>query len=626
MTQLINVALDFETFYDTDYSLSKLTTPEYVLDGRFEPIGMALSVNGSPATWFSGDLSYLSKVLSKIPWQQTRLIAHNAIFDGSILEWVFGYKPAQFFCTMMGSRPYVAPYTGSMSLAKVCDFLGVGQKGSEVHNYSGYRRSDFTPDDLASYGRYCANDTWLCWKVYEYLARTMPADEQDLVDLTIKKFVRPKLVLDTHVIRERGQDLENKRQDILAKCALLNCTEAQLRSRVQFTKQLQSYGVVVPTKNSQRTGKPTAAFAKDDEGMIKLLTHDDPRVRTLAEAKIFTSSTMEAKRLARFQTLYDLDILGGRKLPVPLLYYGAGPGRFSGFDRINLQNLSRVKRDKLTKELKAGHLRMALRAPRGYKIVAADLSNIEARLVATVSGCAHLVRAFAEGRDSYSEFATRIYGRLITKANEVERFVGKTCILGLGYGMGWEKFYKQMQIARVKMDPTLATRIVWLYRDYYPQIPEAWRSLSHYATHMIPKSGMYCWGPVTFMHERIVLPNSMPIIYPGIRNTSEGLIHEQILGKGTAKSFRRVWGGLLMENICQALARIIITTAELKLARAGLQSVLQVHDELVYVVPEIMADKVAKVVAKVMTTQVPWLPALPVACEVGIGDCYGNAK
>jgi DNA polymerase len=143
---------------------------------------------------------------------------------------------------------------------------------------------------------------------------------------------------------------------------------------------------------------------------------------------------------------------------------------------------------------------------------------------------------------------------------------------------------------------------------------------------MIPKSGMYCWGPVTFMHERIVLPNSMPIIYPGIRNTSEGLIHEQILGKGTAKSFRRIWGGLLMENICQALARIIITTAELKLARAGLQSVLQVHDELVYVVPEIMAEKVAKVVAKVMTTQVPWLPALPVACEVGIGDCYGNAK
>jgi len=624
--QLINVALDFETFYDREYSLSKLTTPEYILDPRFEPIGMALSVNGSPATWFSGDPNYLNRVLSKIPWTKTRLIAHNAIFDGSILEWVFSYKPAQFFCTMMGSRPYVAPYTGSMSLAKVSDYLGIGAKGSEVHNYAGYRRVDFTPHDLASYGRYCANDTWLCWRIYEYLAKTMPQDEQDLVDLTIKKFVRPKLVLDTHVIRERLKDLDDKRQDILAKCALLNCTESQLRSRLQFSRVLRSYGVVASQKRSTRTGKMTDAFAKDDEGMIELLTHTDPRIRTLADAKIFTSSTMEVTRLERFQKIYDLNVLEGRHIPVPLLYYGAGPGRFSGYDRINLQNLSRVKRDKITKELKAGHLRMALRAPPGYKIVAADLSNIEARLVATVSGCAHLVRAFAEGRDSYSEFASRIYGRPITKADEVERFVGKTCILGLGYGMGHEKFYRQMQIARVKMDPTMASRIVWLYRDYYPQIPEAWRSLQHYATHMIPKNGMYCWGPVTFMHGRILLPNGMPIIYPGIKNSIDGLLHEQVLGKGGAKSIRRVWGGLLMENICQALARIIITTAELKLARAGLPAVLQVHDELVYVVPENIAERVAKVVAKVMTSTVPWLPSLPVACEVGIGDCYGAAK
>jgi DNA polymerase len=622
---LIDVIGDWETFFDKEYSLTKLMTPEYILDHRFEPIGISLSVNGSPPGWFSGDLAYLSNVLGKIPWHRARFIAHNNIFDGGILEWIFGYKPAEYFCTMMGSRPYVAPYTGSMSLAKVAEYLGLGAKGHEVQNALGKHRLDFAPYELARYGDYSCNDNHLSYRIYSHLMQFMPPEEIKLVDLTMKKFIRPRLTLDTHVIRNRLTDLEDKRKNVLAKAQLLNCSEEQLRSRTKFVKVLESYGVAVPQKRSARTGKLTAALAKDDEGMAELLTHADPRVRALAEAKIFTSSTMETKRLERFQNIYDLNVLDGRLLPVPLLYYGAHPGRFSGYDKINMQNLTRVKRDKLTKEITAGHLRFALKAPKGYVIIAADLSNIEARLVATVARCLHMVKAFREKRDLYCEFATRIYGRAISKADEVERFVGKTCILGLGYGMGAEKFGLQMKIARVRMAGDMPKRIVWLYRDSYPEIPELWRALEYYAHDMIG-NGLRCVGPVTFAHERIILPNSMPIIYPGIR-VDKGT--NQLIFNSTRKSgvgVRSLWGGAITENIIQALARIIITNAELTLASAGLTTVLQVHDELVYCVPEKHADVIKNAIAKVMTRQVPWLPDLPVACEVGVGDSYGAAK
>jgi len=628
MTELIDVSIDWETYYDTasKYSLTSMMTPEYILDPRFEAIGLSLIVQGSPPVWFSGDWAYIDSVLGNIPWEKVRLTAHNAIFDGAILEWIFKRKPAEYFCTMMGARPYVAPYTGSCTLSRVAEFYGLGNKGDDVVAANGKRRCDFTEQELARYGEYCNNDNRLANSIRQSLLANLPLDEQRLIDLTIKKFVRPRLTLDDGVIRARLADIESKRKIMLTKSALVGGTQTVLRSREKFAELLRGYGVVPGTKISNATGKETYAFAKDDEGMADLLTHNDPRVRTLAEAKIFTSSTMETKRLERFQKLYDLDILDGRKLPIPLLYYGAHPGRFSGLDKINIQNLTRVKRDKLTKEIVAGHLRFALRAPPGYVIIAADLSNIEARLVATLAKCKQMREGFRAKADLYCDFASRIYGRKITKLDEIERFVGKTCILGLGYGMGWRKFETQMRIARVKMANGMASRVVYLYRDTYPEIPKLWADLEFAALQMQKTDALYPFGPVTFVHDRIILPNGMPITYPNLRfSVNQDGMHYDSMRSGKV-GVRSLWGGGITENICQALARIIITDAELRLSSAGLNAVLQVHDELVYCVPEKYTEIIMKAIEKVLTLQVPWLPDLPVACEVKCGPTYGDAK
>jgi DNA polymerase bacteriophage-type len=117
------------------------------------------------------------------------------------------------------------------------------------------------------------------------------------------------------------------------------------------------------------------------------------------------------------------------KLPIPLKYYGAHTGRWAGSDKVNFQNLP--SRDKKKKTLKN-----AVIAPEGYMVINCDSSQIEARVLAWLAGQDDVVKAFAEGRDVYSEFATKIYKKPISKANPIERFVGKTCILGLGYGTG----------------------------------------------------------------------------------------------------------------------------------------------------------------------------------------------
>lgn len=610
--------------------MRSMTVPEYICDPRFEAIGISLKFPARPARWFTGDFAYIHSVLSKIPWERVRFIAHNAIFDGGILEWKFGFKPAEYLCTMMGSRPYVAPYTGSMSLDSVGTYLQLPmQKGHEVLNAKGKRRIDFSAEEMIRYGRYSNNDNEMAALIAQRLDGWMPDDEKYLLDLTIKKFVRPRLILDLGVIQSRLRDIDTKRQMIEGKAKLLGAPPTTLRSRPKFAEVLRQYGVEPAMKTSKSTGLPTLAFAKDDEQMVDLLIHPDLRVRTLAEAKIFTSSTMETKRLERFQTLYNLDpLILCQRLPVPLLYYGAHTGRLAGYDKINLQNLTRVKRDKSTGDVIAGHLRFALRAPPGYSIVAADLSNIEARIVATLAGCTHLVQGFARGDDIYCQFASRIYARAVTKANETERFVGKTCILGLGYGMGWLKFGMQMKIARVKMGDDMLRRIVYLYRDTYSEIPELWARLEHLAHSMIGSSGWQTWGALTFGHDRITLPNGMAIIYPNIHisKTTGRLTFDSRRGKGKVAQPLSLWGGALTENVVQALAKIVISTAEVKLAKLGLRAVLQVHDELVYCVPTQHVEIIKQAIAAVLCDKVPWMPDLPVACEIKHGPSYGDAK
>lgn len=646
--ELIDLGVDFEVFYDSDYTLKKMETAEYVMHDQFEIIGVSIKWPGQPAQWISGTLDEVHTELSLIDWSKVRVVAHNARFEGSILEWRLGFKPGAYLCTMVGSRPHFVPYAGGQGLDDISRYLGLPPKGDYVHKVQGRHRTDFDPAQLADYGAYCCRDTENSVSISRELCRILPVDEQFLIDLTIKKYVRPTLNLNRNALTRRLEDIQSRRASQLEQLQRDHgLTLESIRSRNKFAVLLGAAlgdPNLVPLK-ANKQGKLTFAFAKDDPGFKELLGHDSQKVRELVAAKIAFSSSIEESRT---KALIELcDVMDGW-LPVPLVYYGAHTGRLSGDHGINLQNLPRVEYEKDKVTLKKGHLRHAITAPPGYSIVAADLSNIEARLVATLAGQHDLVRAFAEGRDIYSEFASRVYGYPVNKKDHpVERFVGKTCILGLGYGMGWKKFLLKMRQEGIPMTEADAQRIVRLYRETYPKIPQLWRYLEQCAAKYVTVRGSMFPSPVAdliFAHERIILPNGMPIIYPSLSKSGEGLkfrsryatahLPAEVLvalsaipsQPGDAAAGQNIWGGTFTENISQALARIILTRAEISLAKAGLPAALQVHDELVYRVPTKIVSQVKAAIAKVMTRGVDFLPDLPIAVEIHDGPTYGDAK
>lgn len=641
MTQLIDLGLDFETYYDGEYSLRKMENAQYVMDPRFEVMGFSLKLPGQPAQWHTGSMEYLKGVLSNIPWHKVRVIAHNVRFDGAILEWRFGFKPAAYLCTMVGSRPHFVPRTGSASLAAIGAHLKLKAKGNAVHKMLGKHRDDLTPDEMREYGVYCSDDTEIACGIADELNRVLPLEEQELIDLTLKKYLRPKLRLDGAKLVERIHALDAERGEMLKRIEdTYQVTADQLRSRDKFAKVLVHYGVTPPMKIGKPSkkypqGNPTFAFAKDDLAFKELLVHPDIRVRELCRAKLTMSSSLEQSRLRR---LLDLHNTMGGLLPVPMVYYGAHTGRFSGDEKINLQNLPRVEWEKGRTRLKKGHLRFALTAQTGYSVVAADFSNIEARLVATLAGQDDLVEKFRKGEDIYSWFASLIYGFAVNKKDHpLERFVGKTCILGLGYGMGWKKL--QMRLASDADNPVVLTdreaqRIVYLYRDTFPKIKECWAKLDALAQRfLIDPTGMFVWKNLMFMHERIILPNGMPIMYPDIAMGPEGLYFRSRKFKALSEDEgldwqdgNRIWGGSFLENICQALARIIATRSEMRLHKLGVTAALQAHDELVFHVPTNLVDICERAIAFEMTKPVDWMPNLPIAVEMNHGPSYGDAK
>lgn len=619
------IVIDFETFYTTAYSLSKMTTAEYINDPQFEIIGFSISLDGSKPKWFTGDIGTLGLALKCYPIEDSVVVAHNAIFDGAILEWVLGRKPAKYFCTMMGARPHVVPFRGSMSLDAVSQYLEIGQKGNAVAKVKDMRRADFPVWMMKEYGEYCCQDVALTLAALKKLWNGLPPDERELLSLTIEKFTRPVLHLDTDVLAERLVDVQN------AKAAALltlpnGLKQGDLMSNDKFAAALVKLGVTPPQKISPTTGLITHAFSKQDENLIELKEHPDPRVRCLVEARLLWKSSLEETRLLRLQGVAAAT--AEKLLAVPLLYYGAHTGRMSGMDSLNLQNLPRPKG-------KARGLRHALVPPPGHMIVTVDLSQIEARIVATLAGCTELIDQFRLDLDPYSQFATKAFGYPVSKkTHPVERFVGKTCILGLGYGVGAEKLRgtinSQAAAQNINVEITLADaqKFVSVYRDGFHQIPSLWRNLGRVVLNhmMIPGQPTLQWEMLEVSHQKLLLPNGMPIYYPGLHRVpnSRDIVYTKYTSTSTYSAY--LWGGSLLENIVQALARIIISRAELRLARAGLKAALQVHDELVYVVRTEYVDRVKVALNKALTDTVPWMPRLPIACEVGVGPAYGLAK
>jgi len=449
------LTIDFETYYDKDYSLSKITTEEYIRDPRFQVIGVAVAKDGSAPEWFSGNHKEVGEWLAQFDWANSLACAHNAQFDGAILSWIFNIRPKGWLDTLCIARAKHGVDAGG-SLKTLAERYQLGVKGDEVINALGKRRVDFTSEDLARYASYCVNDVSLTHALLNRLLDGFPAKELKVIDLTLRMFLEPTLELNLPLLEAHLESVKEKKARLLAAA---EADRESLMSNDKFAELLMRFGVDPPKKVSGRTGKEAWAFAKTDEEFKELLNHPDPRVQTLVGARLGTKTTLEETRTQRF-----IDIALRGKLPVPIKYYAAHTGRWGGEDKINLQNLPRES-----------NLKSAIMAPEGYVMIDCDSSQIEARTVAWIAGQTDLVEAFDKGEDVYKIMASTIYNVPIEEVTKPQRFVGKTTILGAGYGMGTAKFQLQLKTFNVDTDLEECKRIIDVYRETYPSIPALWK-------------------------------------------------------------------------------------------------------------------------------------------------------
>lgn len=614
------VTLDFETYYAKDYSLTKLTTEEYLRDPRFEVIGVGMKIDDDETQWFSGTHEEIKAWLNQVDWSTSALLCHNTQFDGAILSWVFDIKPAYLFDTLCMARAVHGVDAGG-SLAALVKRYKLGEKGTEVVNALGKRRNEFSTEDIDRYAGYCINDVELTFALFNKLVEQVPSSELDLIDMTLRMYTEPVLMVDDALLVTRLEEVKKEKHTVLSglkeqlKCETEEDVRKKLASNPQFAAILKDLHIPVPMKISPATGKETFALAKNDEGFIALTEHEDPFVQQLCSVRLGTKSTLEESRIERF---IHIGARNRGRLPIPLKYYGAHTGRWSGMDSVNLQNLP--SRDKKKKALKNSVV-----APQGHFIINCDSSQIEARVLAWLAGQTDVTGQFRKGEDVYSIFASKIYKRHISKADPVERFVGKTCILGLGYGTGAAKLQHTLKTQPPGADLSLeqCKAIVDLYRESNYRIVELWRECDQALKDMIMLEGdRYGFmlgehGVLRASNQGIFLPNGLRITYPNLRYEEGKATYDSRKGKVT------IWGGAVVENVVQALARIIVGEQMLKI-REKYRPVLTVHDAAVIVVPKPEIDEALAFITKVMSTPPDWATGLPVACEAKYGESYGD--
>lgn len=629
------VTLDFETYYDSDYTLSKMSYTDYIRDPRFEVIVCGVKVGTGPTIVLEGKA--LERRFQQIDWSKTDLLAHNNPFDGFIMSHHFKVVPRRYFCTLAMARGLFGnDIRGDLDSVSL-HLGGRGKIKGVLDDAKGLHAKDLKakPNNYwEKYKEYCAQDVDECYDAFHKMLEILPPLELAKIDIFVRAFCDPVLGVDRKRVKtELDREIEEKERILMtavgtkadqAKLILLlgkekaieHCKK-EIGSTIKFKEMLEALGVPVPMKSSKAyPNKPIPALSKTDEDFLALQEHPNKQVRDLVEARLSVKSTTNETRAARFLKVSE----NGYKLPVLLNYYAAHTGRPGGGNKMNMLNLVR-----------GGELRRSILAPKGFKIIVADSGQIEARVAMRQAGQYDALEEFRlsdqkKGRDPYSIFADDIYGFEVDKVKHPkERFVGKVAKLSLQYQAGPPRFQTMMALGALGGEPMFmeieeAQRIVYTYRRRHNMVVKAWDRCTDIIRDMVRgRSGE--WEAIKWERERIWLPNGMCLKYPGIREVQrEDGMDWTYMRKGEPS---KLYGGLLFENIVQALANVIVTEQMTKIAERY-RIVTMTYDENVWIAPSKEAKKAFDFGVKIMSTPPSWWPDLPLVAEGGYDDNYSK--
>jgi len=661
------VSLDFETYFDDDYTLKKLSTSEYIRDKRFKAQMVGIKIGIGKTRYFTG--ARIKGELNKINWGTHAVLCHNVQFDGFILSHHYGIHPAFLYDTL------------SMARGLHSNDIGAGLDEVAVY-YGGHGKIDGIlertrgvlnwPKALVTdAGTYCVNDVDEMYRIFKLMLPKMPDDEMHLINIICRMFTRPLLRVDIpRVEAELKRELD--RRDVLMtsvlnpqlyyadKTVLKTGAERELTgkdrdnlivkrvvgSNEKFAALLRAEGIEPPLKISPAwmkkdktlrddADKHAYAFAKDDVGFvnlpndvsswgfdlndsaqIKLMVIKQARLQALYDVRVAVKSTTNITRAQRFLTAGA----GGMALPCGYAYYRAHTGRLGGQNKMNMQNLTR-----------GGELRLSILASVGHQMVVQDSGQIEARVNGWLWGQNDLLDAFKAadnktGDDAYCTFASVVYGRRITKADVTERFVGKVCVLGLGFQMGAAKLQLTLAKGALGGPPVYFTLdqckgIINAYRAKNYRIAQGWEVCKQIIEDMAAgREGTH--GPINWEFETIWLPNGMALKYPDLRKTVDDNGWDQWSYQSKDQR-KKIYGGLLCENVVQALARIIVMWQTLQISRKY-PIVMSTHDEAVALAKTPNAQRCLDFMAKWMSTAPEWCSDIPLNCEGGFAANYSK--
>lgn len=664
------LVLDFETFYDVGYRMGRskdsVSIVEYVTDPRFGFTGLGVEILNHPKAagpqFIPGPhvewaIKRLQKLFGKALHNCT-VVAKNCKFDILILVEKFGIYPAYIIDIEDLTRFWDSRI--SQKLKDILPYFGLGYKG-DTSQFKGLYYEDMSEQVLQALFEYTIGDikgeTALLKLLLPIISN--PGFELRLAMHTLNMYLKPVFTLDysqaSDIIRKMGEEMA---RDLGA----TGYTHEEISGTLSFTEILQEAlpeEETIPVKKGKPgknmiklLGKPGVipALAKTDLGFVNLSNHADEKVRNLMKAKEAIKSW--PNWIKRVKSMVAQSRASGNRLRIPIKYYGGHTGRWSGMEKINVQNFGGRGRGKAVHPLIA-QVRNLLLAPDGYKLTICDSAQIEARLLAWLAYQLDLMEGFANDEDIYSDFASTLFMAKVWKPTDEEkktsegktanirRGFGKDAILGCGYGMGTITFYERCRendflrplFDSGEYDWDFIDKLIKTYRKTYKEIPAFWnkiekafRFVCRYPGKMMgydngeiflikdicyDRAKLFLWKEGSTVHIR--LPSGRELLYHKTRVSKTGDI---------SYAHGKLWGGTLTENIIQAIARDLLGYWILECEKVGLPIILHCHDEIVSYSFNGNETQDLNRMNEIVSKGPDWASDIPLAAEGQVAEFY----
>lgn len=685
------ITLDFESYFDSKtYTLSKMSAIEYVRDPRFYAQMMGFRVDYNPVQVVEHDAIPETLSSLNLASPDTIVVGHNINgFDGLILSEVYGVRPACILDTMCMMRWCGLSRMMGESLKVMTHYFQCGEKKAGTVVSDGKRtKEEFAPAEWEFFKQYCAEDVQqtsdCAFKMFKY----MTPDAVLFASITARMATEPALVLNENLLREYVAEVDantTKAREEIAHLFHFGTDDEfkkAIRSAPTFCGMLRQLGVEPPMKLSEaktatkkaeleaKAAQPgimadmaslalkneaykvyAPSLSKQDIDFLNMQEHPDERVALLVRTRLENNSSIAKSRGEKLIKMASYN----RPLPVMLKAFHAHTSRYGAgnsegkTDGIQIQNIP--KRD--PKMLK---MRQGICVPQGYKLVAADSSQIEARMLAYLANQMDLLDAFRHGADPYADLAEKIFhvpskdihdgAKGGDKRLKTYRNVGKTAILSAGYGTSAVKYSNTLLRQGVKLDDDLdahaqqAKEAHKVYRDSNKAIVNFWYYCQRVIEHMIQGGEGYFGGPNNDIFHygmmemagtdelipSIEMPSGYRLRYPNLRQepnedgTKMECYFDKPLGRNIVKT--RVYGPMLTENLTQGISFQLLMWQACRMNEEGINIKGNIHDAFFTVVHESMAESTLGIMLRWMKTPPPWLPGIPIDAEGEIADDF----